>query len=317
MAYLKKVPKGWSAQVEKHGLRKSKTFDLKAQAQAWANKLEAELDLQTQTGTKVSTLTFHGLLDRFALDECDKRKGGPTEKKRLEAFKKHLPDCPLRMIDASVLSEWRDKRLGEIKPGSVRREMSLMRTVLDVARREWRLFAVNPLTDVRKPKTPPARKRLITQAEADAVVWALNYREGLPVVQVGQKIAVMFLISIETGMRAGEIPRCVVNGSVAHLSTTKNDDSRDVPLSKRARELFALVPEWDINDGTRDTMFRLARKKAGLSGFTFHDARALALTRLSKKLDVIQLARMIGHRDPRSLMIYYRESASDIADKLG
>lgn len=49
---------------------------------------------------------------------------------------------------------------------------------------------------------------------------------------------------------------------------------------------------------------------------TFHDARATAITRLSKRLDILELARMVGHRDPRSLMVYYRKSATDIAAKL-
>jgi integrase len=74
---------------------------------------------------------------------------------------------------------------------------------------------------------------------------------------------------------------------------------------------------FSINGESRDSAFRHARGKAGIVGLTFHDSRALALTRLSKKLDVLQLARVVGHRDPRSLMIYYRESAADMAKLLG
>ncbi|KOQ18359.1 integrase, partial [Achromobacter xylosoxidans] len=32
--------------------------------------------------------------------------------------------------------------------------------------------------------------------------------------------------------------------------------------------------------------------------------------------ELLELAKMVGHRDPRSLMIYYRESATEIANKL-
>lgn len=49
---------------------------------------------------------------------------------------------------------------------------------------------------------------------------------------------------------------------------------------------------------------------------TFHDARHEACTRLARKLEVLDLARMIGHRDPRSLMIYYNPTASEIAERL-
>lgn len=46
------------------------------------------------------------------------------------------------------------------------------------------------------------------------------------------------------------------------------------------------------------------------------DVRAEAIWRLSKKLDVLELARVIGHRDPRSLLLYYSTSADDLADRL-
>ena len=58
------------------------------------------------------------------------------------------------------------------------------------------------------------------------------------------------------------------------------------------------------------------KAKAGVVGLTFHDARAEAITRLSKKLDILQLARMVGHKDLKMLSVYYRESAADIAKKL-
>ena len=318
MAYFRRLKTGWRAEVEKAGVRKTKVFTLKAEAVSWATKLEAEIELQATSNLAADTRTLHELLDRFARQECPKRAGCATEVKRLEYLKRQIADVPLREVTPTLIAEWRDRRLAVIKPGSVRREMTLLRTVLEVARREWRLFAVNPISDVRKPPAPAPRTKLITQEEIDAVVAALRYHEELPVVQVQQQVAVMFLIAIETGMRADEVRRARVVGRVARLDKTKNGDARDVPLSTRALELFAKVPGgFTVGDHTRDTAFRKARERAGLSGFTFHDSRAVALTRLSKKLNVMELARVIGHRDPRSLMIYYRESAEDLAAKLG
>ena len=71
--------------------------------------------------------------------------------------------------------------------------------------------------------------------------------------------------------------------------------------------------------GTRDqtsTLFGRAVRRAGISDLRFHDARREALTRLASKLSVLELARMVGHRDPRSLMIYYAATAEELADKL-
>jgi hypothetical protein len=37
---------------------------------------------------------------------------------------------------------------------------------------------------------------------------------------------------------------------------------------------------------------------------------------LPEKLDVLALARMIGHRDLRMLQVYYNESAAELAKRL-
>jgi integrase len=95
-----------------------------------------------------------------------------------------------------------------------------------------------------------------------------------------------------------------------------------VPLSQRAREILGLLPKdgdtaFQLTPENRDTLFRKARDRAEIVNLTFHDSRAEAIWRLSKKLDVMELARVIGHRDLRSLMIYYNTSADDLADRLG
>lgn len=49
---------------------------------------------------------------------------------------------------------------------------------------------------------------------------------------------------------------------------------------------------------------------------TFHDTRHEAITRLAKKLHVLDLARMVGHSDIRQLHTYYNETAADIAARI-
>src|SRR5690606_22484616 len=106
------------------------------------------------------------------------------------------------------------------------------------------------------------------------------------------------------------------------LPKTKNVDQRDVPLTMRPREILTLLPRGDVpvfgvKSDVRDTLFRKARARAGIPDLHFHDSRSEAIWRLSKKLDVLDLARVIGHRDPRSLMIYYNADASELAARLG
>jgi integrase len=61
-----------------------------------------------------------------------------------------------------------------------------------------------------------------------------------------------------------------------------------------------------------------ARAKVGLDDIHFHDTRREALSRLAKKLDVLTLAKLSGHRDTRILLnVYYQVKADDVADMLG
>ena len=107
------------------------------------------------------------------------------------------------------------------------------------------------------------------------------------------------------------------------LRATKNGDARTVPLSERAREIIKTRSGIDPDDvftvapNVASHTFGRARDTTPHKTLHFHDARSEAITRLSKRLDVLQLARMIGHRDIKSLMIYYAESPEAIADRLG
>jgi integrase len=124
------------------------------------------------------------------------------------------------------------------------------------------------------------------------------------------------LFALETGMRAGEIASLRdVRGSVAYLTDTKNGEARQVPLSSRAIDLWQEgIP---LSAGSISALFARLCKDASIDGLTFHDLRATAITRLSKRLDALQLAKMIGHKNPKMLMVYYRETAADIAQRLG
>tara|TARA_Y100000310_G_C20662915_1_gene805778 strand:- start:2089 stop:2469 length:381 start_codon:yes stop_codon:yes gene_type:complete len=126
-------------------------------------------------------------------------------------------------------------------------------------------------------------------------------------------------------MRAGEIAgltRKAVDLSrrVAHLPKTKNGTARSVPLSSEAVKLIEALPEADpilgLTARELDVRWRALRDRAGVKGLVFHDSRAFATGRLAKKVDVLTLARITGHKDVRMLMTYYRISAEEIAKML-
>lgn len=320
MATISKRGPSWYARVYVKGDRVTKSFRLKAQAVAWAQEQEA-----IGEGTKIygPRFTVREALERYRDEESYKKQGARWEIIRINKFLRTLPFVDKALPDLTVddITRWRNSQSN--KGSTVRREMVLLDTVLGAARKEWGWLLVNPMDDVAKPSGGRPRSRLITDEEVAKICEALGYADDKPVDMKTQEVAVAFLLSIETAMRSGELlsltpDRVDLKKRVAHLYKTKNGDERDVPLSYRAVDLFRKVPKgFSLTDASRDTLFRKARSKAGLSGFTFHDARALALTRLAKKVDVLTLARIAGHRNIKSLMVYYRESAEDIAKRLG
>jgi integrase len=302
------------------GQRESATFPTKQLAAAWAQQREAEL-----IGVRLPENTVKDALRRYAAEVSPKHRGQRWEVLRLEAIERDkLAAVRLPALRPVHLAEWRERRLQDVSGASVRREMNLLQGVFKTCRKDWGWLATDPLKDVDRPPNPTSRKRRITTDEIERVTLALGYDGGVPQT-ITDRVALAFLFAIETAMRAGEILNLQwadVGDKSVLLPVTKNGDQRRVPLSPRAREILALLPHdagsvFNLHPGTRDAIFRKAVIRAAIPNLHFHDSRAEAIWRLSKKLDVMELARVIGHRDLKSLLFYYETSADDLADRLG
>lgn len=313
MATIKKQNNGtWRAWVTVAGKRKTKVRPTKAQAMAWVVDQERKRD---------AGFTWFQALDKYQSENTPQKR--PTTQRwellRFPKLKEQIPDRPLVDVTPTVLAEWRDARLKSVGAGTVLRELSLIGSVFSVAVKEWRWCHESPVAQIKKPSAPPPRDRLLTDEEIEKMPLALGYVEGPPE-GVQQRVAVAFLLALETGMRCGEI--CGIRpedrrGRVVHLPETKNGTARDVPLSSEAARLLDLVGnDFELTSRQVDANFRKARDRAGMSGFTFHDSRHWACTRLARKLSHVELARMMGHKDLKMVMRYYNETAEEIARRL-
>lgn len=318
MASLYKLPSGlWRAQVARSGQRLSSTFDTKSAANQWALKVEAEL-IAAKRGD-VPKKTVAEALDRYAVEVSPKKRGARWEILRLNAYKAEPWAARwLTNLSPADLAAWRDRRLLGVTPGSVQRDFNLLRAVFTKARKEWGWLDGDPLAGVENPGDNRPRKRRTRWGEIRAICRALGY----PGDTKSAEVARAYLIAHRTAMRAGEIlsltPKTVdLRKRVAHLRNTKNGDDRDVPLSRKACRLFEGWAGWTVHASSLDALFRKARDRCGIKDLHFHDARADALTRMSKKVDVLTLAKISGHRDVNLLSrVYYRVTAAEIAARL-
>jgi len=330
MASITKVDDGWHAFVCVGGRRRSKRFPGRAQAADWANLVERQLRDGAEDGP-ASDHTFAEALERYEREVSPTKKGARWESARIGLVlrDKALSGVTLSKLSAADLAAWRDRRLKEVSGASVKRDINLISHVLTIARKEWRWIPLNPMSDVRRPKTAPPRDRRVSEAEIERLKITTGYRDDAPPKAGFARVGAAFLFAIETAMRCGEI--CGLNWAdvdcetrVAVLHDTKNGWKREVPLSPAAIDILEHLrevrpgkdPIFGLEADVTSALFRKAREAAEIENLTFHDSRHEAITRLAKKLDVLTLARMVGHRDIRMLMIYYNKSAADIAREL-
>lgn len=329
MASIRKVGESWKAEVVRavggQRVRRAARFSTKAEAVNWAAAVEASL--VAGKGVSLATKTVADVALRYAEEVSPSKRGAAWEVRRLQALARDvLGAVPLDELSESHIAAWRDRRLKSVSSGTVLREWNVLSPAFDVAVREWRWLARHPMREVRRPAEPPCRDRILTDREIELLCHALGYsREAMPQTS-SARVGAAMLFAIESAMRAGEIVGLRwsdIEGPVARTQGKTPAARRRVPLSPEALRILAQLPRvegdercFQLHGGSLDALFRRAKLKAGIEGLHFHDTRATAITRLARKLDILDLARMVGHKDLRMLQVYYRDSAETIASRL-
>ena len=305
MASFRETPYGWRAEICRRKVRASESgFRTKAAAVAWAGKVEAEI--MAGVRGEIPNLTVSALLVRYEKEVSEYKKGKRWEVVRLTAMgRDRLAQVRLRDLDSPHAAAWQERRLKAVKASSVRRERNLLNNVFEIARKEWKWIRANPFEGVRRPKDGKPRDRIATQDEQEILL-----RKASPA--LGRAITA----ALETAMRCKEIAsKPEINGSVAKLRDSKTGEGRDVPLSAKAKRAFE--EGIDLTAGSISALFAQLCKAEKIKGLTFHDLKHTAMTRLSKRLDPWELAKMSGNKDMNLILnVYYKHDPHETVKKL-
>ena len=314
----------WRIQIEVKGQRDSNTLPTKREAAEWAAKRSAEL-LATATGRAGEVKTLGQALTRYGEEVSSQKKGWKKELVRLNAFTRQ-PHFPAKRLLADLapadIVAWRDARLKLNARSTVLRDMVLLSHVLEVARRDWQWLKVNPMQDVRRPGEPDHRERVISGPEVRGMLRALGWSRG-PVRSVRHAVANAFLLALQTGCRAGEI--CGIRWEdvgTGYFKVEGKTGKRAVPAVPTTLRTIELMRGYDedlvfgLKSQSLDAMFRKYRQRAGMEGFTFHDSRHTAATRLAQRLHVLDLCKMFGWTNTARALVYYNPKAVEIAQRI-
>lgn len=314
------------------GKRSSATRDTARECEQWAAQklLEAKANKLAEDNGIKQHYPFKTLFYKYYEEVGKKLRGSIYVKEQLKPFEEKfgaLAEMSIHDITPKHLTTWRNKRATEVGVNTLLREMALYSSVFSYAVKELFLLDVNPWTNVKKPVKPKARHRRIRDNEIQLILESLNYSEGQTPTEPDHYVAWAFLFALETAMRRGEILGIQMTDIFdrhVHLPKTKNGDSRNVPLTKKALALLDLIE----HDGDKlipqsENAFRLMwerrKAKVGLEDIHFHDARHEAITRFvnNQKLPVEVLAKVTGHKNIKMLVnTYYNPDVNDIADML-
>lgn len=307
MAYIGKYRDGWRAQIQKDGVRISSTFALKKEAQAWVLEQESKKTL-------VKAKSLREACDQY-VKTVSPTKVGPVirEQKRFDAFCEHFGDIALADITSEAIGAWRDARLKTVTASTVLREVNLYRNMFKIAVKEWKWISESPFDGVRLPKEGAARN----------TVWSWQLIKRILRAPRTGKTAQMqaaFRIALHTGMRLEEILVCSYDDkrNILSLPRSKTENRPiTVPTVPRARKVLRSLPEFTVSPNEGSTLFSALRSDLGITGLTFHDSRATALTLLARRMDVLTLARISRHKNINILMnTYYRETSEQISARL-
>lgn len=327
MATVRKRGDRWRVEVYRDGKRKSKTCSTKTEAILWGAEEEKKLEL-IANGMQPETM-FSDVIKRYLNEVTPTKRGEKHEFNRLTRFLRHpITDKYISDVTRQDLELWIKERLGTVKGESVRRELSTIGHIFKVAVERWGYIQNSPMVGLQQPQASKPRTQRFTQEDIDEIIKISGYNESLKTAKARTGAAMLF--AVETAMRAGEICNLTWNNvnlekRTVFLPITKNGSSRTVPLTKAAVKILERLRDeieqgdtcFQVKSNILDATFRKLKKTVNREYLHFHDTRREALTRLAKKVDVMTLAKISGHKDIRILQnVYYAPNMEEVAELL-
>ena len=348
MAYFEQRKNGWRAQIRQRGMPSiSRTFDLKADAEAWAREVEREVQrgnravLRDDAG-KITIDQVAALYTKHVLP----MKKDHSAASNLRVVRERFGASFLSAVRSVDVAAWRNDLVeAGYAAQSVIHRLAALSNLFTYAEQEMSITlpAGNPVRAIRKPVKPKGRDRRLRPGELDALqrgaAAARSQVVGLPQI---------ITLAVETSMRLGELlglewSRIDLTRRTAHLVDTKNGESRTVALSSAAVDALRALPRridgrvfgWQNKDSFEKAWTRCKARAlaayqtdcavtstkpdpAFLADLRFHDLRHEATSRLFEKgLGVMEVASMTGHKSLSMLKRYTHIEAEKLAQKLG
>lgn len=246
MATIRKHRDKYQVQVRRKGFPAiSRSFHKLSDAKEWARHMETQADRQELAPNRkeLSRISLEELVRRYRDEVVVSKKGVEIETIILDAFSRH-PICKksLAELSAADFAAYRDERLKTITAKSLKRQLSPISNMFELARTEWNIpLKGNPLSDLALKANDNRRERRLRDGELERLLAAGKKTRNplvLPVIR----------FAVETGMRRGEILKLCWRDiddtrETARILEAKNGYSRTIPLTPGALAVLRTLTE--------------------------------------------------------------------------
>ena len=332
MASIRKRRGKWQVQIRLQNTPAlAKSFNFKKDAEEWAREMETRAQ-RGELGPDrkaLDNISLGCLVKRYKQEVVPAKKGAEIERIVLDAFLRH-PICQKKLssVTSADFAQYRDERLQGITAKSLKRQLSPIHNMFEVARDEWGLpIRENPLDKVKLKAVDNRRERRLKDGELELILEAAKTRRNPYIIPI-------ILFALETAMRRGEIlalrwDDVDLKRLCVTIREAKNGYSRTIPLTPAACELTCALVQGNRREGS-DTekvfpttanavrlLWQRITKAAGIQDLHFHDLRHEAISRFFELgLTVPEVASISGHRDARMLLRYAHAQTKVVQEKL-
>lgn len=224
-------------------------------------------------------------------------------------------DTLIKDVSAVLLSEYKSKRLNEVQPATVKKELAFLRRVFTVAIDEWEMCKYNPVKKIiRSLAGDNKRVRYISAEEAQKL------RFTLPA-----WLKPIILVTTQTGLRRGNVIGLQTDHvdflrNLIIIPTTKNGEPVAIPMTSMVKETLQnvlrerkVISSFVFCDEKGEPLrlhqvsmaFKRSCDRAEIKDLRFHDTRHhFASSLVQAGVDLYRVQKLMGHKDQRMTQRY-------------
>ncbi len=252
--------------------------------------------------------TFAEFAVRFMRDYGSSRRSDHYTD-RLKRIRLHFDDKRMREVSRADLDGFVAKRLRQVSPSTVRKDMAVLATFFKKAV-EWDVVDASPAVGLKKPPESKPRTRYLTIEE-----WRCLQNAAPPWLRP------MLTLAVATGLRLKEITKVRWEdvdrqAKILHVAMDTKTGTRAIPLNRTAstvleglvrhlRNPYVFVDQegnhFD-NESRRNRITRWTTKvmrSAGIEGASFHTLRHTAASFMVQGgVPLYEVQKVLGHSTP-------------------